>query len=146
LTWQPLHKAIQKTDWYSDDHVEVEVELDPNDTAPTAPLRVTSGPAIPAIPDVPDESEETLLSDITTHALSQAQIAAARARDELNAIMQGDRAVIERALRRAEMEAFVRESAVAIARAVDKLAPREALDGDTLHAAHTLVAFLDRER
>lgn len=114
--------------------------FDPNDTTPTSELvRVH-------VAGVPDESEDVLYSDITTKALDRAQIAAARVRDELAAVAQGDQAVIERALYRAQMEAFIRESAVAIATSVAKLQPRETLSDDTLHAARTLVAFLDRMR
>lgn len=110
---------------------------DPNDTAPA----ISS-----AIPGIPNESETDDITDITTQALDRAKIDAARARDELAAIYQGNRAVMKRVLERAEAEGFVRHSAVEIVYRVAMLTPGAPLPDDLYNAAVELKTFLSTQR
>jgi len=100
----------------------------------------------PVVYGIPDETEEVAMSDLTTMALEKSKLRAARLRDEIEAIMQGDQAVIKRALELAEIKSYVQEASLDIVRAVGSLGPRQPLPDDLLDAAKTLLTFLAMQR
>jgi hypothetical protein len=115
---------------------------DMNDEQDTAPID-----AIPSIiPGIPNESETTANDyDEITAAIDRAQLEAARRRDELAAIAQGNTAVLARVLRRMDAEAYIHQQLQLIVLDLAALTPGAPIP-DYLHDRAYAVSVLLGQR
>lgn len=97
----------------------------------------------PSIPGVPDESDKTANDyDEITAAIDRAQLESARRRDEIAAIAQGDKSVMEKVLRRLDAEAYISQQLAIIVLDLAALTPGAPLPDYLYERAHSVSVLL----